>query len=109
MGTLEFLTVGPDEGAHWSTVWLVVIDDRVCIRLGSPAARRMERNTTAPHVSVRVAGQEFERVRAVEAPEETERVARAMAAKYTSDLLIRFLPHPLTMCLEPEGGGADAP
>src|SRR5262249_23192604 len=60
--TLEFLTVGPSEGEHWSTVWLVVIDGDVYIRLGSRAAGRMEQNTTAPYVKLRIAGQQFDRV-----------------------------------------------
>ena len=62
--TLEYLTVGPEEGEHWSTVWLVVIDGQVYIRLGSRAAERMEKNTTKPYVKVRIAGQEFDRVKA---------------------------------------------
>ena len=45
--TLEFLTV-EDGSEHWSTVWLVVIDGQVYIRLGSRAAGRMEGNATAP-------------------------------------------------------------
>ena len=43
LDTLEFRTIGPEEGEHWSTVWLVVIDNQVYIRLGSRAADRMER------------------------------------------------------------------
>lgn len=102
LSTLEFLTVGPEEGEHWSPVWLVVIDGQVYIRLGSRAADRMQRNTKASIVKVRVGGEEFERVRAEEAPDMVERVAEAMGEKYTSDLLIRFFPHPLTMRLTPE-------
>src|SRR6185369_10153819 len=67
--TLEFLTVGPQEGEHWSTVWLVVIDGQVYIRLGSRAADRMTQNTTKPIVKLRVAGQEFDRVNAEPAPD----------------------------------------
>ncbi len=40
--TLEFLTT-EDGVEHWSTVWLVVIDGQVYIRLGSRAAARIER------------------------------------------------------------------
>ena len=36
--TLQFLTVGPNEGEHWSTVWLVLIDGQLYVRLGSKAA-----------------------------------------------------------------------
>jgi hypothetical protein len=102
LGTLEILTVGAEEGEHWSTLWLVVVDGQVYLRLGSRAAERVEKNTTAPIVKVRVGGEEFERVRAEAAPDLAERVADAMAEKYTSDLLIRFFPHPLTVRLVPE-------
>ena len=99
--TLEFLTVGPDEGEHWSTVWLVVIDGQVYIRLGSRAAERMEQNTTAPYVKVRIAGQQFDRVKAEPAPDMVEPVAAAMGDKYWSDVLVRYFNHPLTMRLTP--------
>jgi hypothetical protein len=100
--TLEFLTVGPEEGEHWSTVWLVVIDNQVYIRLGTRAAERMEANTTKPIVKVRIAGQEFDRVKAESTPDMAQPVATAMGDKYTSDVLIRFFDHPLTMRLTPE-------
>src|SRR5262245_64920114 len=61
--TLEFLTVGPDEGEHWSRVWVVAVDDKLYVRLGRRAAARFERNTTAPFVKMRIAGQEFDNVR----------------------------------------------
>ncbi len=104
--TLEFLTVGPEEGPHWSTVWLVVVDDQVYVRLGSRAAERMQKNTAAPDVGVRIGGREYQRVRAEETPAMATRVAVAMGEKYPSDLLIRYFPHPLTMRLTPP---ADAP
>jgi len=100
--TLEFLTVGPTEGEHWSTVWLVVIDGQVYIRLGNRAAGRMEQNTTAPYVKVRVAGQQFDRVKAEPAPDMVQQVAAAMGDKYWSDALVRYFNHPLTMRLSPE-------
>lgn len=100
--TLEFLTVEPDAGPHWSTVWLVVLDDGVYVRLGSRAAGRVERNTTAPYVDVRIGGREYRHVHAVAAPDKAPKVAAAMAEKYTSDVLVRFVTHPLTMRLEPE-------
>ena len=102
LDTLEFLTVGPDEGPHWSTVWLVVVEDHVYIRLGSRAADRMEHNTTKPHVRVRVGGKEYERVRADAAPSMVAQVADAMAAKYTTDIFVHYVSHPLTMRLEPD-------
>ena len=61
--TLEFLTV-EDGAEHWSTVWLVVIDGQVYIRLGSRAAGRIEANATKPYVKVRIAGQTFDKVKA---------------------------------------------
>jgi hypothetical protein len=100
--TLEVLTVGPEEGEHWSKLWLVVVDGQVYIRLGSRAAGRLEQNTTAPIVKVRIAGEEFDRVRAESVPDLVDRVAQAMNEKYTSDFLVRFFPHPLTMRLTPE-------
>ena len=99
--TLEFLTVGPEEGEHWSTVWLVVIDGQVYIRLGSRAAGRMEKNSTAPFVKVRIAGQEYDHVKAEAAPNMVEPVAKAMGEKYTSDFLVKYFNHPLTMRLTP--------
>ncbi len=100
--TLELRTTAPGEGDHWFPVWVVVIDDQVYVRLGTRAAGRIERNTTEPYVGVRIAGQQFDRVRAVAAPESVERVAHSMAEKYWSDLIIRHFDHPLTMRLVPE-------
>jgi hypothetical protein len=100
--TLELRTTAPGEGDHWFPVWLVVFDDQVYVRLGTRAAGRIERNTTKPYVGVRVAGQQFDRIKAVVAPESVERVARAMADKYWSDVLVRHMDHPLTMRLAPE-------
>lgn len=104
--TLEFKTVGADEGEHWSTVWLAVIDGQVYVRLGARAAARMRGNTTAPIVAVRIGGHEYPRVRAEEAAAMAPPVAAAMGDKYWSDVLIRHFPHELTMRLTPE---ADAP
>ena len=100
--TLELRTTASGEAPHWSTVWLVVLDGQVYVRLGTRAAGRIAGNTTAPYVGVRVAGQEFDRVRAEPAPADAERVAAAMGAKYWSDVLIRYFDHPLTMRLAPE-------
>jgi hypothetical protein len=102
LDTLEFLTVGPDEGPHWSTVWLVVLDDHVYVRLGSRASGRMERNTTKPYVRVRIGGKEYERVRTEDAAAMAEKVSDAMAAKYTTDIFVHYMAHPMTLRLEPE-------
>jgi hypothetical protein len=100
--TLEILTVGADEGEHWSTVWLVVIDGQVYIRLGSRATERIQKNTTKPFVKVRIAGQEFDHVMAQIVPDMVAPVAKAMAEKYWADVLVRHVDHPLTMRLTPE-------
>ena len=97
--TLEFLTVEPEKGEHWSTVWLVVLDGQVYIRLGSRASERIERNTAAPYVAVKIAGRQFDRVRAESVAEMAERVADAMADKYWTDIFVRYFAHPLTMRL----------
>ena len=100
--TLEVLTVGPDEGDHWSTLWLVVIDNAVYLRLGTRAAERFKQNTTAPLVSVRIAGNEFTKVRAEPAPDQAAAVAAAMAGKYWTDVFVRHFDHPLTVRLVPQ-------
>ena len=99
---LELRTTAPGEGDHWFPVWVVVLDDQVYVRLGTRAAGRIGRNTTKPYVGVRVAGEQFERIKGVPAPESVERVARAMADKYWSDVIIRHMDHPLTLRLVPE-------
>ena len=100
--TLQLGTTAPNEGEHWFKVWLVVIDGQLYVRLGSRAAGRVESNTTAPYLGVEIAGQRFERVRGVPAPEYAERVGKAMAEKYTSDIFVHLFSHPLTLRLVPE-------
>ena len=107
--TLEFLSIGPQEGEHWSTVWLVVLDGDVYIRLGSRAADRMTANTRAPMTSIRIWGEEFPEVEAVSAPDMADRVAAAMADKYVTDIFVRYMSHPLTMKLEPHAASPAAP
>jgi len=104
--TLQFLTVGPEEGPHWSTVWLVVLDGAVYVRLGTRAADRMRQNTTTPHVAVRIGGREYPRVRTESQPAMAGRVAAAMADKYGFDLIVRHFEHPLTMRLTPDPAAA---
>lgn len=99
--TLEFFTVSAEDGEHWSTVWLVVIDGQVYIRLGSRAAERIEKNSTAPQVKVKIAGQEFDAVKAESAPDMVAPVAAAMKEKYWTDIFVRGVDHPLTMRLTP--------
>ena len=107
--TLQFLTLGPNEGEHWSRVWVVDIGGRLYIRLGTRAADRIEKNTTAPYVKVRIAGQEFDRVRVEPAPDMAEKVAAAMADKYWSDIFVRHMSHPLTASLVPEARSPASP
>jgi len=99
--TLEFLTV-EDGVEHWSTVWLVVIDGQVYIRLGSRAAGRIEANATKPYLKVRIAGQTFDKVKAAAVPDMADAVAKAMGEKYWSDVFVHHFSHPLTMRLTPE-------
>ena len=100
--TLKLRTNCPSEGTHWSTVWLVVIDGQVYVRLGKRATGRVACNTTAPFLGVEIAGQRFDHLRGVPAPEYAERVAAAMAGKYTTDIVARHFTHPLTLRLMPE-------
>ena len=102
--TLEVLTVDQAGKEHWSKFWLVVIDRQLYLRLGTRGAARIEGNTKKPFVSVKIAGQRFDQVRVVPAPEKAETVAAAMAKKYWSDLIIRWFPHPLTVRLERDLG-----
>lgn len=100
--TLELCTTAAGEQAHWFPVWLTVVDDQLYIRLGSRAAGRVEASTTRPIVGVRIAGQQFDRVRGEPAPEMAGRVAEVMAAKYWFDVLVRHVDHPLTLRLVAE-------
>jgi hypothetical protein len=100
--TLTLRTIGPEEGEYWFPVWLVVIDEQVYVRLGTRAADRVKKNKTGSILGVKIAGQQFDQVKAEEASDMAEAVAAAIAAKYWSDLLIRFFPHPLTLRLLPD-------
>lgn len=100
--TLKLRTNCPGEGDYWFPVWLVVIDGQVYVRLGGRATQRIECNTTTPFVGVEVAAQRFDHVHGIPAPEYADRVAAAMADKYTSDILVRLFSHPLTLRLVPE-------
>lgn len=100
--TLELVTTAPGEAPYAFPVWLVVLDDRLYVRLGSRAARRVQQSATPPFVGVTVAGAHFDRVRCEPAPGDEARVAEAMARKYWSDIFIRFVDHPLTCRLVPE-------
>lgn len=99
--TLEFRTTEAGN-EKWSTVWFVVIDGDVYIRLGSRASARIANNQTAPLVGIRIAGNQFDAVRAEAVPDKAGAVDAAMADKYWSDVLARSFSHPLTMRLVAE-------
>jgi hypothetical protein len=103
--TVDLQTTVPDEGEYWFPVWLVVIDDQLYIRLGSKAASRVEKSKTAPYMGVRIAGQQFDRVKGVPAsPDMVTKVADAMGEKYWSDVFIKYFDHPMTLQLVPDDG-----
>ena len=100
--TLQIMTTGAGEGEHWSNLWLVAIDGQLYVRLGDRAFGRIQGNTTSPYVKVKIAGQEFDKVRVDPAPDMTDKVAAAMADKYFIDILIRHESHPMTARLVAE-------
>ena len=100
--TLEIMTVGAQEGEHWSRLWLVVIDGKLYVRLGDRSFERVQRNVASQYVQVKIAGRKFDRVRVAAAPDMAEKVAAAMADKYFLDVLVRHEPHPMTARLVAE-------
>ena len=99
--TVELRTQRPGEEPHWFKVWVAVIDDQLYVRLGRRASERIDHNTTGPEIAVRIAGQEFLHVRVENAPQMADRVADELAEKYWTDILVRFMSHPLTVRLVP--------
>ncbi len=97
--TIRLQTDCPGEGPYTFPVWVVAVDGHVFVRLGSRAADRVE---CAGHstVGVEIGTQHYD-VRWYAAPELVSRVDAAMAAKYPSDLLIRWFPHRLVARLDP--------
>jgi hypothetical protein len=100
--TLQIMTTAPDEGDHWSKVWLVVIDGQLYVRLGDRSFGRIQKNTTKPYLKVKVGDKEFDRVRCEPALDMKDKVAAAMADKYFMDILIRHESHPMTARLVAE-------
>jgi hypothetical protein len=94
--TLEIMTTAPDEGEHWSKVWLVVMDGQLYVRLGERSFGRVQKNTTNPYLKVKVGDMEFDRVRWEPALDMKDKVAAAMADKYFMDVLLRHASHPMT-------------
>jgi len=101
-GTLQIMTIGPEEGEHWSKLWLVVIDGQLYVRLGDRSFGRVQKNTASPYVRVKIGDKEFDKVRLEAAPEMSDKVAAAMADKYFMDILIRHESHPMTARLVAE-------
>jgi hypothetical protein len=100
--TIKIMTTEPDVGEHWSNLWVVVIDEQPYVRLGERAYGRIQKNTTSPYVKLKVADQEFVRVKLEEMPDMKEKVAAAMADKYWMDILIRYEWHPMVARLVAE-------
>jgi len=100
--TLEIMTIGTDEGEHWTRLWLVVVDGQVYVQLGDQAFRRVLKNFARPYVEVKIAGQKFDRVRLEAAPDMKGKVAAALAAKYPKDEVLLRESHPTTVRLVAE-------
>jgi hypothetical protein len=94
--TLQIMTTGAEEGAHWSKLWLVVIDGQLFVRLDGRTFERVKENLAGQYVMLKIGDQKFERVRLEAAPDMSGRVAAAMADKYPMDVLIRHESHPMT-------------
>jgi hypothetical protein len=107
--TLQVMTTAPEEGEHWSNLWLVVIDGQLYVRLGDRSWGRIQKNTTAPYLKVKVAGKEFDKVRLDDALDMKDKVAAAMADKYFMDILVRHQSHPMTARLTAESAPTSAP
>ncbi len=107
--TLEFMTDCPEEGEHWSPVWLAVVDGDVYVRLGKKAAERFDCSRKRPYVGIEIADERFGRVEMVEAPDMIESVGEAMSEKYFWDFLFGAIAHPYTMRLVPAPAPQAAP
>jgi len=99
--TLKLCTTEPGKEMYCFPVWLVVLDDNVYVRLGSKATSRVQANTTGMVLPVEIGGQRFDKVQLIDAPDKVDAVNKAMADKYTSDLFIRWMSHPMTLRLQP--------
>jgi hypothetical protein len=102
LSTLQIMTVGPEEGEHWSRLWLAVIDGQVYVRLGDKSFGRVQKNTANPYVKVKIGDNEFDKVKLEPALDMKDKVAAAMKDKYFMDFLVRNESHPMTARLVPE-------
>jgi hypothetical protein len=100
--TLEVMTIGTEEGEHWTRLWWVAVDGQVYVQLGDQAFRRVQENFARPYVEVKIADQKFDRVRLEAAPDMKGKVAAAMAAKYPRNDVILRQSHPTTVRLVAE-------
>jgi hypothetical protein len=94
--TLQIMTTDAEEGAHWSELWLVVIDGQLFVRLDGRTFERVKENLAGQYVMLKIGDRKFDRVRLESAPDMSSKVAAAMADKYPMDLLIRHESHPMT-------------
>lgn len=99
--TLKLRTQCRGERERWLRERFVVLDGIVYVRLSGREAALVQCNGVAPLLGIEVAGQRFESVRGTPAPYFTERVDKAMADKYITDIIVRLFPHPLTLQLVP--------
>ncbi len=97
--TLRFQTTDVDRQEHWSTVWYVVLQGEVYVRLGTTAADLIDNNIKRPYVKVKIGTEQFDDVRADPALGMAATVGDTMADKYPMDFLFRYLPHPMTVRL----------
>ena len=100
--TLQIMTTGAEEGAHWSKLWLVVIDGQLFVRLDGRTFDRLRKNLAGQYVMLKIGSQQFDRVRLESTPNMSRKVAAAMAEKYPMDVLIRHESHPMTARLVAE-------
>ena len=94
--TLQIMTTSPEGEEHWTTLWLVVIDHYLYIRLNDRIWDRVQKNKTIPWVKVRIGGKEFEKVLLENAPDRVQQVADLMAEKYWLDTVFRHEEYPCT-------------
>jgi len=94
--SLQILTIGAEEGAHWSKLWLVVIDGQLLVRLDHRTFERVKENLVGKYVMLKIGDRKFDRVRMEAVPDMSGKVAAAMADKYPMDILIRHESHPMT-------------
>src|SRR5215469_1316410 len=100
--TLQLMTTGAEEGAHWSKLWLVVIDGQLFVRLDARTFERVKENLAGEYVMLKIGDRKFNRVRLEAVPDMSSKVAAAMANKYPMDVLIRHESHPMTARLMAE-------